>query len=67
MKSFGNIFTYSDFKILPDGNIIYYTCILPSGSVYTSIELDVETGTLIYYYKHHYFGKFPIMHQGTQS
>jgi hypothetical protein len=60
MNSFGNIFTYSDFKTLPDGNVMYYTCILPSGTVYTSIELDIETGSLIYYHNNQYFGKFPI-------
>jgi len=61
VKSFGTIFTYGDFKILPDGNIVYYTCILPSsGTVYTSIELDIESGKLIYYYKNQYFGTFSI-------
>jgi hypothetical protein len=57
---FGNIFAYGDFKTLPDGNVIYYDCILPSGSIYTSIELDIETGKLIYYYKNQYFGTFSI-------
>jgi hypothetical protein len=65
-KYFGNIFTYSDLKTLPDGNIVYYTCILPTGSIYTSIELDIETGNLIYYHKNAYFGTFSI-HQGTRS
>ncbi len=60
MYSFGSIFMYSEYKILPDGNIVYYTCILPSGTVYTSIELDVESGKLIYYYKNQYFGTFSI-------
>jgi hypothetical protein len=66
MKTFGNLFTYSDYKTLPDGNVTYYTCILPSGVVYTSIELDTETGSLMYYRNNQYFGKFSI-HQGTQS
>lgn len=60
MKTFGNIFTYGDYKVLPDGNVVYYTCILPAGTMYTSIELDIETGKLIYYYKNQYYGTFDI-------
>ena len=66
MNSFGNLFTYRDYKTLPDGNVMYYTCILPSGIVYSHIELDIETGKLVYYHNNTYFGKFPIQHQGTQ-
>jgi hypothetical protein len=66
MKSFSNIFTYTELETLPDGDIIYYTCILPHGTVYTSIKLHIDTGNLTYYHNNSYFGTFPI-YQGTQS
>jgi hypothetical protein len=67
MNSFGNLFTYRDYKLLPDGNVVYYTCVLPSGTVYTSIELDIKNGSLVYYHNNTYFGTFSIQHQGTRS
>jgi hypothetical protein len=64
MKTFGNIFEYNNLKTLPCGNIIYYTCILPSGTCYSTIELDVDTGNLIYHHGGQYFGTFPIQLYG---